>query len=157
MSRILSTAARQAMFAAETEQVFLLLLTIAHADLAETIRVAHNSQDVVSRGETYLAYPFRIELPADRDDQVAQVQLSIDNVDRQIVQAVRSLSGSPSVTLEVVLASSPDLLEAGPFEFSLLDAGYDALTVTGTLGYEDVLNEPYPGDSFTPNLFPGMF
>jgi hypothetical protein len=155
--RSLSLTARLAINAQETDQVFLLLLTISHAGLAAPIRVAHNSQDVVSRGETFLAFPFQITLPADRDDQLSKVQLTIDNIDRQLVQAVRTLDSPPSVALEVVLASSPDDLEAGPFGFTLLDAGYDALTVTGALGYEDVLNEPYPGGTFTPNLFPGMF
>ncbi|MBE0598443.1 MAG: DUF1833 family protein, partial [Desulfuromonadales bacterium] len=105
----------------------------------------------------YQPFPFDIALPADRDDQISKVTLTIDNVDRAIVRAVRELASAPTVTLEIVLASSPDVVEAGPFEFTLQDAGYDALTVSGTLGYEDILNEPFPAGAFVPAAFPGMF
>ena len=34
---------------------------------------------------------------------------------------------------------------------------FDAATVEGTLLFEDVLNESFPADSFTPARFPGLF
>ncbi|MDH3997702.1 MAG: DUF1833 domain-containing protein [Desulfuromonadales bacterium] len=157
MRRNLSLTAREAIYAQQTDQVFLLLLTIDHADLTTPIRVANNNEAIVSRGDNYVAYPFQINLPPDRDEQISQVTLSIDNVDRQIVQAVRSLGSSPSVSLEVILASDPNYVEAGPFDFSLKSVDYDALTVSGTLGFEDLLNEPFPGDTFSPAEFPGLF
>ena len=61
MSRTLSQAARQAINAEATEQVFLLLLTIDHEDLAEPIRVVNNTETITSRGELYVAYPFVVE------------------------------------------------------------------------------------------------
>jgi hypothetical protein len=85
------------------------------------------------------------------------VTLSIDNVDRQIVNAVRALTGPPTVTVSVVLASSPNTIEAGPYQMTLRDASYDSLVVSGTLSVEDMMNEPYPVDLMTPANFPGLF
>jgi len=96
-------------------------------------------------------------LPAEFDDQLPTVQLQIDNVDRRIMEGVRALTSAPAVTLEVVLASAPDTVEAGPFAFTLKAADYDALVISGTLAFEDVLNEPYPQYAFTPGSFPGLF
>lgn len=62
-----------------------------------------------------------------------------------------------TVDLSVVLASSPSTIEAGPYRFTLRDVMYDAAIVEGTMRFEDVLNEPYPADSFTPARFPGLF
>lgn len=157
MSRSLTTTAVQAANAQETGEVFLILLTISHASLSPSIRVVGNTEDIVSNGETFLAFPFEITLPDDAPESVAQVSLKIDNVDRQIVDAIRSISSPPTVSIDVILASDPDTIEAGPFNMTLLQSDYDVLTVTGELVFEDVLNEPFPGDSFDPVGFPGLF
>jgi|SRR6185369_14808919 len=157
MPRALSTAAKQAIYAQETGEAFLMLLTISHAALSPSLRFVNNTVDVTSRGNAYLGWPFQLALPAEFDDQLPVVQLQIDNVDRRIMEGVRALTTAPAVTLEVVLASSPDTVEAGPFSFSLKSAEYDALVVVGVLAFEDVLNEPYPQHTFTPGKFPGLF
>ena len=152
-----SSLFKQAAFAPETDQALLLCLTIDHADLAEPIRVVNDGVDLVRSAGTFLAYPFRIALPFDRDDELPRVVLSIDNVDRSIVLTVRSLSSPPSITLEAVLSDSPDTVEVSLPDFVLKSATYDKLTVEGELSFEDILNEPYPGGTFRPALFPGMF
>ncbi len=157
MSRTLSQAARRAINAEATGEVFLLLLTIEHEELAAPIRVVNNTENVVSRGELYVAYPFEIALPGEDPESVARVSLRIDNVDRQIVQALRPVQAPLSVALEVVLAGSPDTVEAGPFTLTLIAAECDAFVVTGELAFEDVLNEPFPGHSYIPSDYPGLF
>ena len=154
-----SLNALHAMLAEQTDEVFLACVTIDHPSMATPIRVVNDTQDLARSAGTFTAFPFEITLPPDTDDTaVPQVQLSIDNVDRQIVDAIRGLSSAPSVTLEVVMASSPDTVEAGPFAFELTNAQYDALVVTGTLGYEDdLLNQPFPADTFTPGNSAGVF
>jgi hypothetical protein len=155
--RSLSLAARQAMFAQETTETFLFLLSISGVGLTEPLRFVNDAQDLVSRGNTYLAFPFQITLPTEGDDSPPSVVLQIDNVSQQIVAAVRSLVEAPTVTLEVVLASEPDEVEAGPFDFILRAAEYDALVVSGRLQFEDTLSEPYPADSFDPTRFQGLY
>ena len=157
MSRALSTAAKQAIFAPETDEVFLILVTISHPQLPAPLRAVNNTVNVTSRGDVFTAYPVRIDLPGESADEVARVQLQIDNVDRLILDTLRTLSEPPTVTVEVIMASTPDTVEAGPFAMTLHSAPYDALTVTGELAFEDILNEPFPGDTFSPALFPGLF
>jgi hypothetical protein len=156
--RPLSSTARASIFAQETAEVWLFLLTITHPQLDQTLRFVNNLTDIVSRGQTYLGGPFELVLPDEVDeDQPPRVSISIDNVDRTIVEALRSISGAPAITLEIILASSPDTVEAGPFDFTLRDATGDAVAVTGTLAFEDLLSEPYPAGTFSPANFPGLF
>ncbi len=157
MSRDITLTAKQAIFSQESSEVFLILLTIDHVDLADPIRVVRNTKNIDSRGDTYVGLPFDVDMPEERDDRLGHVTLTIDNVDRKIVTAIRSLTSAPSVTMEIILASDLNTLEAGPFPFTLRDTEWDSLTVTGVLSFEDVLNEPYPGDSFTPATHPGLF
>jgi hypothetical protein len=157
MARTLSTLARQAIFAQEMKEVFLLLLTINEATLPDPIRVANNTRDIVSGGETFVGFPFAITLPDERDDGIPQMTLRIDNVSRSIVQALRTITSPPTIQLDVVLADSPDTYEASFVGFTLRRASYDALVVEGALTLEDVLNQGFPALSFTPSVTPALF
>lgn len=158
MSRATITSAfRAAAFAQQTDQVFLVLLTINHASLAEPIRVVNNYENVTHDSNTYIGFPFDIELPGDFEEALPSVRLTICNVDRQIVYAIRTLTGPPTIRIKVVLASAPEDVQAGPYVMTLREADYNSLTVSGTIMPEDVLNEVFPGDSFTPAVAPGLF
>ncbi len=157
MSRSLSQSAYAAFFAPETDEVVLLLLTIDEASLSEPIRVAHNTETVISRGETYVAFQFAIELPAESGDAPRPVRIQIDAIDQQVVKAIREAVGQPVVTLEIVLASDPDTVEAGPWIFRLENATYSAVTITGEISFEGVERVRSSSHSFTPHLFPDLF
>ena len=86
------------------------------------------------------------------------MQVSVDNVDLAVNEQLRTLSGMPTVTLEVVLASQPDTVEAGPFEFNLQSITSTAETIDGTLGFEDdVFAQQVPGQNYLPSNSPGLF
>jgi hypothetical protein len=154
--RDLSGPARQSIYAQETGEIWLHLLEIEHTAIT-TLRFVDNTEQITSNGDIYLPYAFRIALPGEFDDQLPSVQLEIDNVDRQILEGIRALPSAPTIVLALILASSPDVIEAGPFRFTLKAVDYDAQTISGTLAFEDTLNEPYPAIRFTPNYFPGIF
>ncbi len=156
MSRTLSSAAIASLLAQETSEAWLILLAISHADMT-TIRVTSDGVDTVSNGDTYIAFPFEIMMPSEQSDQMAKVVLRIDNIDQTIIAEIRALTNEPTVSMSVVMASDPDTIEAGPFEFSLKGASYNQFTIEGNLSFEDILNEAFPADSFTPGNFPGIF
>lgn len=157
MPRDVSQTLREAVHGQETGEAFLVLLTLNHDDLAAPIRVVNDGADLASRGETFQAFPFRLALPSDMDERPPRMRLQIDNVDRTVVQALRSISGAPTVLVEVVLASDPDTVEASFPDFVLRAADYDALAVTGELVLERFIHEPFPAQRFTPANFPGLF
>lgn len=151
----LSTAAKTQAFANEGDD-FLLLLTIDHDDISEPIRVVHNTEDVVSNGETYVAFPFTLTLPTDRDDSPPRAQLVIDNVSREIGETIRTISTPPTVMIQVVQLADPDQVEMEIPSMVLRNVQFDAMTVTGDLELEDLSREPFPARYFTPAEFPGL-
>jgi len=157
MSRSLSSTFKAAIFSQETAEVFLVLLELDHADLAAPLRVVNNYENITSNGEVYIGYPFSISIPDETEDAMPIVKLTIDNVDRSIVEAVRTCTSAPAIVVSVVLASAPDTIEAGPFDLTLRAATYDALSVSGEIRADDILNEPWPGVIITPQNFPGLF
>jgi hypothetical protein len=157
MSRALSLAARQAVTAQETAEIFLILLSIEAPGMEEPIRVVNDHADCISRGLRFVAFPFEIALPGDDPDNPPTVTLRIDNVDRRIVAALRALDAIATVTIEVVRAAAPDEIEAGPFAMQLAKAIYTALAVEAELAFEDTLNARFPAGSYAPADYPGLF
>lgn len=156
--REVSAPALQAMLAQETAEVFVPLLRIEHPDLADPILLAYNTEPVVRSDGTYLPYAFSINLPQQVEDETPTLSVTIDNTDLEVNDKIRSLVGQPQVTFSVVLASSPDTVEAGPFAMSLQQATANAQTITGTLGYElDIFAQQVPAQQYLPTSSPGLF
>lgn len=156
--RNISINALQAMLASETDEIFLFTLKISHSSLEDDLLFVNDTQDLERSDGTYQAFPFQVVLPEDSDESNLNMSVVIDNVDQQVIQIIRNLSTSPTIEISVVLKSSPNTIEAGPFEMRLKDVDYDALTISGTVGYdEDFLNEPFPAHQFTPQTTPNLF
>lgn len=157
MSRPVSLTAKAALNAQETGDAFLILLTISHAQLATPLRVTGDAIETVSRGNSFVPFPFELSLPDDDSGKAPEARLTIDNIDRQIVKAVRGLPSAPSVLIEIVRAAEPDTVEARFEDFRLTDVQYDSRVVEGNLTVEDFTAEPFPAFLFSPGLFPGLF
>ena len=152
--RTISANGRAALYAAQTDDVWLQLLTIEHASIGTPIRLVANTEAITSRSESYLAFPFEIVLPSTGQESV---QLIVDNVSRELIDEVRSIDTPLDITLEVVRAAAPDTVEAGPFEFQSRAVEYDVQSMRFTLAYEPLLQEPFPAYTYTPIDYPGLF
>jgi hypothetical protein len=167
LSRNVSNALKAASFAQQTDAAFITLLTITNANLVTPIRVCDDPNQVlplagvrgvVSRGEEFIFLPFLISLPAEDDTGIGKATLTIDNVSREIVLAVRNAASSKIyVKIEVVLSSDLNAPEVSMDNFILERTRYDAFTVTGDLSVEYYDLEPFPARRFTPSDFPGVF
>lgn len=158
MSRQLSIEGFRSAFAQQTDEVWLTCLTLEHSQFVAPLRVVQNNQAITRGGQKFLPAFFDIALPEEAPDKVPQVTLAIDNVDRGITDLIRTIQGRIKVTMEVVLASHPDTVEAGPFVFWLLSVTYDAQIVQGVLGFEDdVLGTEFPKHKYTPINSPGLW
>lgn len=153
----LSTRMKQALFSQETEEVMLALLKIEQDDLDVPIYVVDNFEDINSNGITYIGFPFRLILMGDEEDAAPSATLEIDNVDRQIVNAVRNMTTAADITFSIILAATPDTVEIGPIAMKLKNVSWNENTVTGTLVTDDILDLPFPGEEMTPGKFPGLF
>lgn len=152
-----SNTAYQAINAPSTGEIFLVLLTLSHALLPSSLYFVNNYANVVSNGITYIAWPFDIPLPELGGDALPQLTLTIDNVDRSIADSIKAITTPIDVTLQWVLASSPNVIEGGPLYFRLRGVEIDMTTIQGTLMFEDLLNEPFPYETYVPATAPGLF
>lgn len=156
MSRALSSPAIASQNAEATAEAWLILLIIDHITLAQPIRVVDNNADITSGGNLFVAWDFNLILPGEDPDNPDTARLSIGNIDPLIIRTLRQISGPPSITIRVVLSSTPDVVEVEFAGLVLRNASYDAGTITGDLAFEEILTEPV-ATTLTPAMFPGMY
>ncbi len=150
-----TTAAYRALLSSESGAGLILLMTVYGTGLT-TLRVARNGKDIVSRGNTYLAYPFDLAWSTDGDSS-PRVALRIANVDRRITDALLGLARAPSFRIEAVLSSSLDTVERTLDFFTLRGFEADAVSVSAELTQERFSTEPWPKLRATPSLTPALF
>ena len=146
------------MYGQSTNEAFLVLIELDHDDLGVPLRFTSDGVDTISNGDTYTAYPFEIVLPSNTEEGISQGRITIDNIDQSLITAIRSISSEPmDVSMSIVLASDPDTIEVIFTGFRFTNITYNALVISGEITIEFFLNEPFPGDTFLPSTFPGLF
>lgn len=167
----MSPEAIRAVFSPEADADLYMLLTIYDPNNPATViarlsdgytqRISETADDVVygvvSRGNSYVFLPMEITLPSEEEAQAPKCSITLHDVTRYIMPLVRSLTGPPTVKLELILSKTPDIVEASFSEFYMTGVTYNAESVSADLVMIDYEREPFPSHSFTPALFPGMF
>jgi hypothetical protein len=119
----------------------LALLEISHPELAETIRVVDNGEDITSNGNVFQAFPFELQLPGDLEGE-PKAQIEIANVTRLIGDALDAITTPANVRISLILASDPDTLQLDWINFELRDASWNALVVQASIIIRQFGREP---------------
>lgn len=142
--------------ASQSEEVWLVLLTLSHPEINPPIRVVNNIEPITSRGHEFLGFPFDLQLISQGGDAPSEARLSIDNVQLAFVEGIRMISTPPKVVAEIILASDPDFVEFQTPEMTMRGVSYNANEISGTLALEDLTIEPI-AETILPYRFPGLF
>jgi len=144
------------LFEQTSSNPFLTLITLSHASFA-TLRIVNNSENIISRGDTFLSFPVKITLPTDDGTSEREVQLEMDNAGLDLITEIRSVTTPIDVKLEMILASTPDTVEIAIEELKIRNITYNARSIRGNLYFVDFLNTEMTSEKYTPILFPGIF
>lgn len=136
----------------------LYLLTITHDDLPETLRFVRDFQPCVSRGETFVAFPFDVTPPGSADGGSSPASISMSAVGGEIPAALRALATPATVLVEIVLASDTDTVVDALPPFTFTSAGGDMFNVGVDINdsVEDE-TEPLMQYNFDPSTAPALF
>jgi hypothetical protein len=165
--RTLSLNFRQALFAQESGEIPIFLLTITHPDLPDpiyqstdaTVRLSNDplTYGTISRGVTFLCAAASVTLPDEQDKSPPACKLTIENVTRGLIPLARSVSTPPTVRIEAVLASALDTVEMTWPMMDMTNLNYDAAVLEFDLTMDALTTEPCPAGTFSPAYFPGLF
>ena len=153
---MVSETLKRAIYTGHTELVFILLVEISHPQIAETLRMTSDNVETKHKGNTYHPFPFDVNLPSDRESEEPRAQFSVPNVDRQIIELIRTVETPPNVRMFMVLSHDPDVIERGPWDMELSNVPYDLSVIRGTLKPKSILDEPLPYQTFNAVDYPAL-
>lgn len=168
MSRAFSLTTVRALMEEQSGDWIVMLLTLNHDDLSEPIRVSSDPTQrvgevdgrivygTVSRSATFTYYPVTMALPSDEEGSPPSTTLEI-LADKEVLAKVRALTSPPSVHMELVMGSAPDVVEMSQPDFALIRVSYDMNTITGEITVDFLANEPLPAGRYRPGSHPGAF
>lgn len=171
--RRVSLNARLAQDAAASAEIEAALFYIEHPLLDAPVRLSTDNTERLSveplmygTRSTWMdsdpqAQPFLFVLassllPSDLDDAPAAGNIVLENVDNDIAKVLRSFTTPAAIHMAVVLAGSPNQVEAEWRDLKIMSADLDAGEVTLSFSREDIEEEFYPADRMTRDRFPGQ-
>lgn len=169
--RRVSLNARLMQDAAITKELYVVLLEIDHPELNAPILLSTDNAERLSdeplfygtrsawRGEKKRDFLWVVAstlLPSDQEDAPASATIILENLDRRMAEIVRSFTDPATVHLAVVLASSPDHIEAEYSDLLLTSAEITAGEISLSISREEIESELVPGGRMTSRTFPGM-
>lgn len=168
MARVIPSATRRWLEMQESGEALLMFLTISHASLATPIRVVSDGVDYTWQSVNWTGFPFRVGLLTD-DETAPRCQIEVQNVDRQIGDALKGLTSPAALRLDLLAASefdetatprtprgTPPLLWSAN-HLRLVNVSVGALTVTGDVVSWDYTQDTWPARRATQDRFPGLF
>ncbi|MBF0358855.1 MAG: hypothetical protein HQL70_09625 [Magnetococcales bacterium] len=166
----LSLNMRQEVAKSESSICPILLFTLTHDDLAEPIYISTDPTERIddtspskiiygtrSNGKEFIFLPMRAKLPSEAEGGSQLMKIELDDIHGAYREIVRQIQSPVSVTVDIVLADTPDTVETTWPEFLFTNITYDAETVSCDVVHETLITEPFPAGSFNPAYFPGGF
>ncbi|HYN39200.1 MAG TPA: DUF1833 family protein [Rhodospirillales bacterium] len=143
----LATAAAE-LAAEHCASAWLVLVTLDHPDLDAPLRFTSDAVQTVSQGYVFAPMAFAITLPDDVEARAPRAQPRIDNTSQEIIASLRGLVEPLAVTLQIVRAGDPDVIEREWAGLEWRASSYDLAFVSGGLGVEDMAAEEFPYETF---------
>lgn len=171
--RRLSLNARLAQDAEGSAEIEVALILIEHPDLTAPIRLSTDNTERLTddplmygtrsswRGANPISEPYlwiiaSAVLPGDAEDAPATAKIVLENLDAAMVALVRSFTDPATISLAVVLADTPDVIEAEWTGLRLVSADITAGEIVLSISRDEVELEPFPPGRMTRLNFPGL-
>lgn len=167
----LSQAIKEAYASAPNTSVAYHTLEIYHPSFTTPIRVVRDFVDLSARLEstaprdastyvTFVGYAFDIVLPEVSSTGVPSLQITIDNVARDIMANLElAVTTSTPITVIYRLFLSTDLTgpqNNPPMALTIISISADVFKITATATFGDLVNKRFPSVTYNIETFPGL-
>ena len=143
-------------YATSSNDPLLMLLTLSHPSFS-TIRLVNNTEDVVSRGNTYTSFPMTIRTPSDDGESTREALIEFDNASLELIDELRTVTTPIDAKIEVILFSDPDAVQISYEELKIKSISYDQTKIAARLFMDDFLNIELTSEKYSPINYPGLF
>lgn len=145
------------LFAQDSDDPFLTLITLSHEDFLDDIRLVNNTVAILSRDLLFKPFPMRIRFPVDDGETAREFSIEFDNVSLDLVKGIRTVTTPINVKIEMILASMPDVVQIEQSELKIATLTYNKSTVSAKIILDNFLNTEMTSERYSPSNFPGLF
>ena len=130
------------------------LLKISHSTLEQPIYLTDNNRPIDYEGNLYRPYFFKFDAPEENEDTDGSAVLTISSVDQGMIDLIRSISQDdpPVVSLVAVWIENwqdePVFSKLDGYDFIMTGVGWNAATMSISLGFDTLLNYDIPFEKF---------
>lgn len=167
MPRLVSLNARAAAHAQATDQIPVMLAAIRHPELVEPVYLSSDPTERITtdplvygtrhQGRAYLFVQMGALWPDDQRGSAPKSTLAFENVTPDMAAPLRAILSPASVDLTIVMAETPDVIEARYLNLKATMGTWDASTISLDVSRETFANEPMPAGRISKARFPGLF
>ena len=171
--RRLSLNARLSQDALAAPDVEVALIQIDHPDLEAPIRLSTDNTERLSidppvygtrsswLGANPVTEPFlwviaSAVLPGDHEDAPAHAQITLENLGAEMVTLVRSFTDPATISLAVIYADTPDVIEAEWTGLQLVSSDINVGEIVLSISRDEIEQEAFPPGRMTRMNFPGL-
>jgi Domain of unknown function (DUF1833) len=109
----------------------------------------------------FVPVPFHVQMPTVDGKGQQDMQVQIDNIGREAMDAIEAASADPTINITTTLRIYLDVAGTAPqtdppITLALQSVTVDAGAIVGTATRADVLNRPFPTELYRVDLFPGL-
>ncbi|WP_226426530.1 DUF1833 family protein [Xanthomonas sp. MWU16-30325] len=136
----------------------LELLEMTAPSMGAVLRIANDTEDWVSNGNTYMGYPFRFAPPADSAGDTPRAQLEVDNVGRGITDDLERVQPNEVVMCRVLITdrTQPDVI-ARRFYLPMTRVRAAGPLITAQIGADFFMRQQAVKLRANPHTLPGIF
>lgn len=157
MANSLSPELLAQLFSQESNDPFLMLVTLSHDSFAQDIRLVNNTQNITSGGNVFQAFPMSIRLPVDDGETARSFTIEFDNVSLFLIEEIRQVTTQISVSIEMILASLPDDVQMAQADLVIQNISYNKQRVVAQIVLDNFLSTEVTSERYGPLNFPGLF
>lgn len=158
-------AVKEAFASCPKSVVHIHTLQLAHSLFSQTYWFVRQRQDMTltledDTEQLFKASGFNFTLPEISEDGLQDLNVSIDNVDRQLTDELESIEGSnEDVRLTYRMWLSNDLTKPyqdPPLTLSITDVRVTTFSITGRASFRNFLNKQFLTEFYTRETFPTL-
>lgn len=170
--RVVSFNKRAQIDADSSDEIEVVLVKIEHKLLDAPLRLSSDNTERLSEeplvygtrstwltedGSPFLFIMLGAQIPDEQDDAPAAASLVIANLDSDIAEALMSTTVRATVSIALVYASAPNLVQQEFLDLKLVSAEGDADQISLSMSREPITSERYPTARMTKERFPGLY
>ena len=156
MANPISNVLLAELYKQESGDPLLMLVTLSDPSFP-TIYLVNNTVDIVSRGNTFQAFPMMIRLPADDGESAREVNIEFDNVSLELIEEFRAITRPIDVKIELVLASNPSNVQLSYEELKIRNISYNQQKIIAKLYMDSFLNVELDAEKYVPSKYLALF